>query len=112
MSNWSAELININQPDCPNPDNNVNKNDRDDRQDQALPSNWRDKENFWSGKMYDKAKPIAIKPVPVPPPRREDEESDWSKHLTHITTGLRFHCRFLLPNLPRLAQRHQDKPKH
>ena len=35
MSNWSGELIDINQPDPPNTDNNK---DRDDVQDQALPS--------------------------------------------------------------------------
>ena len=81
MSNWSAELIDITQPDCPSPDNNANKNYRDDRHDQALPSNWSDQEKIWLGKTYDKVRPITLKPVPVPPPMREDEESNWSKHL-------------------------------
>ena len=76
MSDWSAALIDITQLNHPNPDNNANKNDRDDCQDQALPSNWSDQENFWLGKMYDKVRPITLKPVPVPPPIREDEESN------------------------------------
>ena len=32
MSNWSAELIDITQPDHPNPDNNANNSNRDNRQ--------------------------------------------------------------------------------
>ena len=63
----------------PNPDNN---NDRDDEQDQALPSDWIDQDNFWSGKTYDKVRPISsLKPVPAQPPSKGDEESEWSKHL-------------------------------
>ena len=81
MSNWSADLINITQPDCPNPDKNASKSDRDDRQDQALTSTWSDQDNFWSGKMYDKVRSTTLKPVPVPPLIRGDEESNWSEHL-------------------------------
>ena len=54
MSDWSADLIDITQPDPPNPDSTAN-NDRDDRQDQVLPSDWSDQDNFWSGKTYDKS---------------------------------------------------------
>ena len=113
MFDWSAELIDITQPDCPNPDNNANKNDRDDRQDQTLPSNWSDQENFWSGKTYDKVRPITLKPVPVPPPMREDEESSWSEHLHPHNYRAKVPSQ-VSPSKPpcRLAQRHQDKPKH
>ena len=81
MSDWSVELIDITQPDHPSPDNNANNNDKDDIQDQALPSNWSDQDNIWLGKMYDKVRPITLKPVPVPPPIREDKESNWSEDL-------------------------------
>ena len=47
MSDCDADLVDITQPDCPN--NNKN-NDRDNRQDHPLPSDWSDQENFWSGK--------------------------------------------------------------
>ena len=53
MSNWSGELIDITQLDPPNRDNNKN---RDDEQDQALPSNWTDQDKFWWGKTYEKAR--------------------------------------------------------
>ena len=68
MSNLSGELIDITQPDLPNPDNNK---DRDDKQDQALPSNWTDQDNFWLGKTYDKVKAqLSLKPVPATPFKR------------------------------------------
>ena len=41
IPNWSGELIDITQPDSPSP-NNITTNDRDDAQDQALPSDWSD----------------------------------------------------------------------
>ena len=68
MSNWSADLIDITQPDLPNPDSTAN-NDRDDGQDQTLPSDWSDQDNFWSGKTYDQVRPLSsLKPIPVLPP--------------------------------------------
>ena len=81
MSDWSVDLIDIMQPDCQNTDNNANKNDRDDRQDNPLPSDWSEQENIWSGKTYDKLRITTLNPVPMPPPIREDEESDWNKNL-------------------------------
>ena len=79
MSNWSGELIDIAQLDLPNPGNNKN---RDDEQDQALPSNWTDQDNFWSGKTYDKARAqSSFKPVPAQPLSKGDEGSKWSEHL-------------------------------
>ena len=53
MSNWSGDLIDITQPDPPNPHNNRN---RDDGQDQALPSDWTDQDNFLLGKTYNQAR--------------------------------------------------------
>ena len=79
MSDWSELLIDITQPDPPNPDNNK---DRDDVQDQDPPSNWTDQENFWLGKTYDKARPQSfLRPVPPNPPSKGDEDSKWSEHL-------------------------------
>ena len=81
MSKWSTYLIDITQPDLPNPDSNAS-NDRDDGQDQTLPSNWSDQDKFWSGKTYDKVRPLtSLKPVPVLPPSKGDEDSNWSEHL-------------------------------
>ena len=81
MSDWSAGLIDITQLDPPSPNNNAN-NDRDDRQNQALPSNWSDQDNFWSGRTYDKVRPLSsLKPVPVLPPSKGDENCKWSEHL-------------------------------
>ena len=78
MSDWSARLIDVTQPDLPNPDNN----DRDDEQDQGLPSNWTDQDNVWSGKTYDKVRPLSsLKLVPTQPPSRGDEDSEWREHL-------------------------------
>ena len=81
MSDWTVDLIDISQPDLPNPDNNVD-NDRDDRQDQALPSDWSDQDNIWLGKTYDKVRPLSsLKPVLAQPPSKGDESSNWSEHL-------------------------------
>ena len=78
-SNWSGELIDITQPGPPNADTNQ---DRDNIQDQALPSDWTDQANFWLGKTYDKARAqSSLKPAPPNPPSKGDEGSEWSKHL-------------------------------
>ena len=79
MSNWSGELIDVTQLDLPNPDNDKN---RDDEQDQALPSNWTDQDNFWLGKTHDKYRAqSSLKPVPAQPPSKGDVGSKWSEHL-------------------------------
>ena len=44
MSDWSVELLDITQPDLPNPDNNKDGNDE---QHQALPSDWTDQDKVW-----------------------------------------------------------------
>ena len=81
MCNWSGELIDITQSDPPNPNNNTT-NDRNNGQDQALPSDWGDQDNFWLGRTYDKVRPLSsLKPVPVLSPSKGDEDSEWSKHL-------------------------------
>ena len=79
MSDWSGKLIDITQLDPPSIDTNK---DRDDIQDQALPSDWTDQDNFWLGKTYDKARAQSLlKPAPPNPPSKTDEESEWSEHL-------------------------------
>ena len=81
MSNWGVELIDITQPDLPNP-NNTTTSDREDGQDQVLPYDCGDQDNFWLGKTYDKVRPLSsLKPVPVLPPLKGDEGSKWSEHL-------------------------------
>ena len=73
---WDADLIDITQPDSPN-----KNNDRDDRQEHPLPSDWSEQENFWNGKTYDKGRPTSLQPVQMPPPKHDNEESDWNENL-------------------------------
>ena len=81
MSDWSVDLIDITQLDPPNPDSTTN-NDRDDGQDNVLPSDWSDQDNFLLGKAYDKVRPLSsLKPVSSLPPSNEDEDSNWNVHL-------------------------------
>ena len=73
MSDWSGELIDLTQLDPPNTDNNK---DRDDVQDQTLPSDWTDQDNFWLGKTYDKARAqSSLRPAPPNPPSKGVEDS-------------------------------------
>ena len=79
MSDWSGELIGTTQPAPLNMDNNQ---DREDVQDNPLPSNWTDQDDFWLGKTYDQARAqLTLKPVPPNPPSEGDEDSEWSEHL-------------------------------
>ena len=79
MSDWSGEFIDTTQPAPPNTDTNQ---DREDIQDNPLPSDWTDQDNFWSGKTYDQASTQStLKPAPHNPPSKGDEDSEWSKHL-------------------------------
>ena len=79
MSNWSGELIDTTQLAPPNTYNNQ---DREDIQDNPLPSNWTDQDDFWLGKTYDQARAqLILKPAPPNPPSKGDEDSEWSKHL-------------------------------
>ena len=74
MSNRGGELIDITQPAPPNTDTNQV---REDIQDQALPSDWADQDNFWLGKTYDKARAqSSLKPAPPNPPSKGDEDSE------------------------------------
>ena len=79
MSNWSGELIDTTQPAPPN----INTNqDREDVQDNPLPSDWTDQEDFWLGKTYDQARAQStLKPAPPNPPSKGDEDGEWSEHL-------------------------------
>ena len=55
---------------------------REDVQDNPLPLDWTDQDDFWSGKIYDKARILStLKPAPPNPPSKGDEDSKWSKHL-------------------------------
>ena len=73
-SNWSGELIDITQVAPPNTDTNQ---DREDIQDNPLPSDWTDQDDFWLGKTYDKAKALStLKPAPPNPPSKGDEDSE------------------------------------
>ena len=55
ISNWSVELIDITQPDLPEL---VNNNNRDDEQEQALPSDWTDQENFGQARPMTRLGPF------------------------------------------------------
>ena len=78
-SNWSGELIDTTQPAPPNKDNNQ---DREDVQDNPLPSHWTDHDDFWLGKTYDQARTQStLKPAPPNPPSKGDEDSERSEHL-------------------------------
>ena len=79
MSDWSGELIDTTHPAPLNTDNNQ---DREDIQDNPLPSDWTDQDDFWLGKTYDQARAQStLKPAPPNPPSKGDEDSEWSKHL-------------------------------
>ena len=79
MSNWSDELIDTIQPALLNIDNNQ---DREYVQDNPLPSDWIDQDDFWSGKTYNQARAQStLKPATLNPPSKGDEDSEWSKHL-------------------------------
>ena len=79
MSNWSGELIDTTQPAPPNADTNQ---DREDVQDNPLPSDWTDQDIFWLGKTYDQARAQStLKPAPPNQPSKGDKDSEWSKHL-------------------------------
>ena len=79
MSDWSDELIDTTQLAPPNTDTNQ---DREDVQDNPLPSDWTDQDDFWLGKTYDQARAQStLKPAPPNPSSKRDEDSEWSKHL-------------------------------
>ena len=78
-SDWRAELIDTTQLAPPNKDNNQ---DREDVQDNSLPSALTDQDDFWLGKTYDKARTQStLKPAPPSPPSKGDEASEWIEHL-------------------------------
>ena len=76
---WSGELMDTTQLAPSNTDTNQ---DREDIQDNSLPSDWTDQDDFWLGKTYDKARSQStLKPAPPNPPSKGDEDSEWSEHL-------------------------------
>ena len=97
MSDWSGELIDTTQLAPPNTDNNQ---DREDVQDNPLPSNLTDKDNFWLGKTYDKARvQLTLKPAPPNPPSKEMRIVSGASTCIHITTELKLPCRSHPQNL-------------
>ena len=38
-------------------------------------------ENIWNGKTYDKTRPSSLKPIQMPPPKGDNEQSDWNENL-------------------------------
>ena len=78
-SNWSGELIDTTQLAPPNMDNNQ---DRKDIQDNPLPSDWTNQDDFWLGKTYDQARAQStLKPALPNPPSKGDEDDEWREHL-------------------------------
>ena len=97
MSNWSGELIDITQPAPPNTDTNQ---DREDVQDNLLPSNWTDQDNFWLGKTYDQARvQSTLKPAPPNPLPKELRIVSGASTCIHIITELKLPHRCHPPNL-------------
>ena len=72
-SDWGADPIDITQPNIPS------NNDKGDRC--PLPLDWSDQENFWNGTDYEKIRPERLRPVQMPSPKRDSEESDWNENL-------------------------------
>ena len=96
-STWSGELIDTTQLAPPNTDNNQ---DREDVQDNPLPSDWTDQDDFWLGKTCNHARAQStLKPAPPNPPSKGDEDSEWVSTCIHITTELKLPCRPHPPNL-------------
>ena len=78
MSDWSGELIDTTQLAPPKTDTNQ---DREDVQDNPLPSDWTDQDDFWSGKTYDQARAQSTLNQHHLTPSKGDEDSEWSEHL-------------------------------
>ena len=96
-SDWSGELIDTTQSAPPDMDNNQ---DREDIQDNPLPSDWTDQDNFWSGKTYDKARTQStLKPAPPNPLPKEMRTVSGVSTCIHITIQPKLHHRSPPPNL-------------
>ena len=72
-SEWDADLIDITQPNSPATNDKGNGH--------PPPSDWSNQENFGSGKTYDNIRPSSLKPVQMPPPKRDSEQSNWNENL-------------------------------
>ena len=103
MSDWSGELIDTTQLA---PQNMDNDQDREDIQDNLLPSDWTDQDDFWSGKTYDKARiQSTLKPAPPNPPSKGDEDSEWSEHQHLHNYRAKAPSQVSPPNLPQDGQK-------
>ena len=95
-SDWSGELIDITQPAVPNTDTNQ---DRENIQDNLLPSDWTDQDSFWLGKTYDKAMAQStLKPAPPNPLQKEMRTVSGVSACTHMTIELKLPHRSHLLN--------------
>ena len=96
-SDWSGELIGTTQLAPPNTDTNQ---DREDVQDNPLPSDWTDQDNFWLGKTYDQlGAQSTLKPAPPNPLPKEIRIVSGVSTCIHITTELKLPCRSQPPIL-------------
>ena len=96
-SDWSGELIDTTQLAPPNTDNNQ---EREDVQDNPLPSDLTDQDDFWLGKTYDQARAQStLKPAPPNPPSKGDDDSEWSEQLHQHNYRAKLPHRSHPPNL-------------
>ena len=97
MSAWSGELIDTTQLAPPNMDSNQ---DRENIQDNPLPSDWTDQDDFWLGKTYDKARvQSTLKPAPPTPLPKEMRIVSGVSSCINITIDPKLPCRSHPPNL-------------
>ena len=71
-SDWDADPIDITQPDSPA------NNDKGDRHPYLQIGVTR---KFFGMRRHDKTRPSSLKPVQMPPPKRDSEEFDWNENL-------------------------------
>ena len=97
MSDWSGEIIDTTHLAPPNTNNNQ---DREDTQDNPLPSNCTDQDDFWLGKTYDQARAqLTLKPAPPNPLPKEMRIVSGGSTCIHITIELKLPLRSHPPNL-------------
>ena len=109
-SNWSGELIDTTKPAPLNKDNNQ---DGEDIQDNPLPSDWTDQDDFWLGKTYHKARTQStLKPAPPSPLPKEMRTVSGVSTCIHITIESKLYCRSPLQTSSRMAKKYQNKPHH
>ena len=88
-------------------DNNQN---REDIQDNSIPSDWTDQDDFWLDKTYNKARAqLTLKLAPPSPPTKGDEDSEWREHLhSHNYRAKASLAGLTLQISSRIAKRHKN----